>query len=129
MSTTRERAEHTLDLLRAILLHYSSPSGRQVGHTSAVLNGARNSKGSVVIVHHEKMAEVIRKLTEGKTPCVNLLDFETGMKGHQAPILWDNGALVVLIERCAHIIGDLLEEATRPEVSALHDAVHQKGGE
>lgn len=129
MSTTHERAEHTLDLLRAILLHYSNPNGRQVGHTSAVLNGARNSRGSVVIVHHEKMAEVIRKLTEGKTPCVNLLEFEERMKGHSAPILWDNAAIFVLLERCAHIIGDLLKEAAKPEVGVIHDAAHRKGGE
>lgn len=127
--TTKERAERTLDLLRTILTYYSGPNGRQVGHTSAVLNGARNSRDSVVIVHDQRMAEVIRKLTEGKTRCIRLLEFEEGIKGHTAPIIWDNAALFVLFERCAHVIGDLLEEAAEPKVGVIHDAAHRKEGE
>lgn len=127
--TATQRAERTLDLLRTILQHYSGPNGRQVGHTSAVLNGARNSRDSRVVVHDQRMAEVIRKLTDGKTQCIHLLEFEEGTKGFTAPILWDNAALFLLLNRCAHVIIDLLEEKARPEVAPIHDAAHQKEGE
>lgn len=133
----RVAAKETLDLFRAIITHHSGPQGRQVGHTTAMLNGALNTPGTWVVVHNARMAEHIRRITSGKTPCIHLERFQEETKGLSCPILWDNAAVFVILERAANSIADLLDgedviartEDPRPQPDMINHPPHYTQGD
>lgn len=74
--------------------------GRGFGHTQAMLNGAKNTDGVIIIAHTQQYAD------ELAVQCKNAvgvgLNNQDRIRGRQAPILVDHRAIEVLLEYKTH---------------------------
>ena len=96
--------------LQALLQYYVT--NRQVGHTTAMLRGANNSKCIVLVSrehNYHRLMELQRKRKKGKKYNAITLDGvqNNGLRGHREPILFDNEALYVLFDAAHRRILDL----------------------
>lgn len=67
---------------------------RQVGHTSAALNGAI-IQGAIIIAHSEQMVKCIVDNSCNQADSISL-DYLEDLVGHEDPIIFDNEALRIL---------------------------------
>ena len=84
---------------------------RQVGHTTAVLEGAKNTN-AIVITHDSGMKEYIGGLTGGKTECRSINNLGS-LIGIRSPIVFDNAAILELAMASLHRINQLESELSR----------------
>jgi hypothetical protein len=81
-----------LERLRAIFEYYHSTRG--VGHTTAMLKGARFSKETLVIVHDEKLAGLLKRDYDCKYITLSNL---VNLRGQRCPMVIDHYALTILL--------------------------------
>lgn len=82
------------DTLRSIASYYEV--NRQVGHTTAVVSGAINTKDTVIIAHNHQSAKDLEKKhstygTDGKSIAIS--SFDSQMRGRRVPITFDNATI------------------------------------
>lgn len=82
-------------------------TNRQVGHTTAMMEGAKNTEGAVILVHNHKYGQELKK-DAPEADVVALEDTETLM-GRAQPLCIDNKALADLCRMAAGRIADLEE--------------------
>lgn len=70
---------------------------RQVGHTMAMLDGAKNTKGVIVVAHTMNHATDLAKQCPSATP-VGLDGSEKKLKGRREPLLLDNSAVIWVLD-------------------------------
>lgn len=77
---------------------------RQVGHTTAVLEGANNGK-CIVLTHNQKFANHINSHT-----AATALSYKSkGLRGRRKPIVFDNAAIRDLLGDSLNLIEQLKE--------------------
>ena len=94
--------------VREILEYYSSRRG--VGHTDAMVDGAKHTDGVIVITNNSSMPTILRgKLKKAEIFTCDS-DLERMLLGRDKPLVLDNAAVVELFSGVLDIIADL--EAT-----------------
>ncbi len=96
--------------LQALLQYYVT--NRQVGHTTAMLRGANNSKCLVIAArehNYRRLMDMQRKRKRGKKyDALSLDGIQNGaLLGRRDPIVFDNEALYVLFEAAHRRITEL----------------------
>jgi hypothetical protein len=102
--------------LREILQYYAT--NRQVGHTTATLQGANNSKCILVAWDehsYDRLMSLQRKRKKGiKYNAISLMGIQNGgLRGYKQPIVFDNGALYDLFLRANRRITELEDKIER----------------
>ena len=90
---------------------------RQCGHTTAVLEGAKNTN-AIVITHHNGMGDYIDELTENKVKTVSINSLER-LRGMRTPIVFDNAALMELASDALREINKLESTITSLKKSKI----------
>lgn len=94
---------------------------RQVGHTTAMLNGAKNAVRTIILAHDMNFATFLAK------QCPNVVPISLGgimkLRGRRKPLLIDNAAM-------AQILDGLLKEISElnKEISALRGVLIESAG-
>jgi len=71
-------------------------SARQVGHTTAMMDGAKNAD-CLILAHNQAGADFIKTLKpKGKVVAFPAIDRE--LKGQRKPMLLDNAAVVAVVQ-------------------------------
>lgn len=92
---------------------------RQVGHTTAVLEGANNGK-CIVLTHNQKFADHINK----NTPATALSYKSKSLRGRRTPIVFDNAAIRDLLGDSLNLIEQLKESINeRNEMIKEHQTI------
>jgi hypothetical protein len=106
---SEERKLHTIkNKLRSLLQYFEAR--RQIGHTTAMIRGASQVPGCVVIAENESHRRSLqRELPEAD---VQTLDQLQGLLGKRAPLLIDNAAQL-------HLLQDALNEIEWLEKSLI----------
>jgi hypothetical protein len=97
---------YILNKLQAVIDYYDRTRG--VGHTHAVLNGARE-EGAFVLVHTQDFGKSLGK----DVAPVTMGDFIKRTAGMRKPLVIDNYALTLLLMEAAEEIGRLFEHSRR----------------
>jgi hypothetical protein len=104
MSTSKKQLRKFLDYMNR---------NRRVGHTTAMLEGAKNVD-AIVISHNyqggqmleERIEKEIPNLTKrsGKLKTLSIHETEQALLGYHSPIVFDNAALHILFSNAIHEI-------------------------
>ena len=84
------------DLGMSILAYYNKTRG--VGHSRATINGAAHDGDAIVIVANRQQAHYLQDHTRDTLPCIVLSDFDHKAFTYGSPIVFDNAAIIELIE-------------------------------
>lgn len=99
-----------LDELEAYYQHT-----RQVGHTTAMIEGAKNTEGVIILAHDMKYAKKLaRQCSKGATP-VSLGSLEHRLRDHCRPLLIDNSAMWWLLQDAIKEIKELRFKVAKQE--------------
>ena len=82
-----------LDQLNELEAYYSAT--RQIGHTTAMLEGAKNTATVIILAHDMKYARDLARRCgreRGVVP-ISLHSLPHGLRGHHKPLLIDNSAM------------------------------------
>jgi chemotaxis protein CheY-P-specific phosphatase CheC len=90
------------------LAHYYDVT-RQVGHTTLMLEGAKNTKDCIVVTHNQVMGESVQQMANQKVKTVSLSSPNL-LRGFKKPIVFDNCALYVLFLESVREMDRLEEE-------------------
>lgn len=92
--------------LEELLQYYQTT--RAVGHTYAMINGAKNTDNVLVLVHSQKYASEI-KAKYPKAEFTGFLNLE-GLRGKRKPLLIDNGAMCAILQNALIEIRELQKQ-------------------
>lgn len=96
--------------MKAEILLSCYASSRQVGHTNALINGAKNTD-CIVIAATEQHARDLRNRLPGK----KILTVSEKILGLRTPILVDHWALVNILTECCARVRFLEDQVTKLE--------------
>lgn len=99
-----------LEILAWIKSYYTSRRG--VGHTFAMIHGARDQDNCIVVAHDHKYASDLKRQLHGHT-VIALSDIPQALHGKNDPLVLDHWALVALIDGIFKDIARLQEEMYR----------------
>lgn len=104
------KTDYIKSILKELLIYLEV--NRQVGHTTAMVEGAGNSD-CLIITHNQDMTYFITKdyLKENvkySKKCVSLGSINLGdLRGRKKPIVFDNAALFIIFRDALNAIKDL----------------------
>jgi hypothetical protein len=96
-----------LEKLKELAIYYELT--RQSGHTSAMLNGAKNSPTCLVLTHSHRMGKELEIMANKKLNTICLNNNYT-LRGYYKPLLIDNAELYLIFSKAAIEIERLTDE-------------------
>jgi len=87
---------------------------RGAGNTTAMLNGAKNTSGVMIVAHRQDFARELAAQCDNAIP-VSLYDVERRMFGFAGPVLIDHHALDMVFTMWERYVSDLEEKITKLE--------------
>lgn len=92
-------------------------ANRAQGHTTAMLNGARNTKDALVLTHDMRHAQTLAR----NNPTIDFTAIDhIALIGHRRPVLIDNAAILTICEQAATTI-----ERNQAEIERLETELAQ----
>jgi len=85
-------------------------STRQVGHTTAMLEGAKNTDGIIILAHNMDFARQLAKQCPDAIPISWQEDGLLSLRGMRRPLLIDNAAIWSILSEAAKEIQSLQAE-------------------
>lgn len=107
-------------ILKELVTYYECT--RQVGHTTAVIEGVKNKPKTIVITHSREMSNYYNRLhLDGFHNTISLDCVGNSLRGHNRPIVFDNAALHVIFNEALEKIESLEAKTSNQEKDVFDD--------
>jgi hypothetical protein len=93
------------NILKELVTYYECT--RQVGHTTAVIEGLKDKPKAIVVTNSKEMSNHYKEVCSDELHTIRLDYIGSSLRGHNRPIIFDNAALHVIFSEALKIIENI----------------------
>jgi len=115
------------NILKELVGYYECT--RQVGHTTAVIEGARYKPKTIVVTNSKEMSNHYRKVCSDEINTIILQNIGSSLRGHNRPIIFDNAALHVIFSEALKTIESIETKNNNNQEKDIFDIMDVLSGD
>ncbi|NDB83309.1 MAG: hypothetical protein EB127_11365 [Alphaproteobacteria bacterium] len=115
------------NILKELVTYYECT--RQVGHTTAVIEGVRYKPKTIVVTNYKEMSNHYRKVCSDEINTIILQNIGSSLRGRNEPIVFDNAALYVIFSEALKIIESIETKNNSNQEKDIFDSMDVLSGD